>query len=465
MDTLNLLKGMSKYMVPCDSYEEACKLYHDLNDDTIKLITKDTLEYTNLDDHDKIIFSPKIVYGLDSTMKRPIVCFYKEMSITPKAMLQQVCRCRNITRLYYYFCDKGFSPFDMEYDKVMTDMSPLEYFKKECADRSAAADKNFKIHCTPETVAKYIDLYTRIRYDEKCYGTNKYVHFIKTLEARGFVTDPVILPTTKAGRLSKGDLIEIKMAEFDINSDAVRRINDPDMGSKHALMLPPAEILENVTLFVSEPALTKHFSICRYISMDFKKSHEQLDKKAEFNINKLSSESNKTRFLKKMMEACNVGDAAIHVETPPANWKELQEECTSAFRTKSNIDFAIASDCEKCIVRMYKNIYGKDFIETKRTTCKGKTVRKYKVSDEAIKHHLRIMQFRREPTKYTKEKYSGIYEELAPLKEPAVEEEAVAVDEVQQAAVVPPEKRWGEILDSMCSKEKGFDYGGCVLAY
>ena len=249
--------------------------------------------------------------------------------------------------------------------------------------------------------------------------------------------------------------MEIKMAEFDINSDAVRRINDPDMGSKHALMLPPAEILENVTLFVSEPALTKHFSICRYISMDFKKSHEQLDKKAEFNINKLSS------------EAYNVGDAAIHVEKSPVNWKELQEEYTSVFRTASKIDFATASDCEKCIVRMYKNIYGKDFIETKRTTCKGKTVRKYKVSDEAIKHHLRIMQFRREPTKYTKEKYSGIYEELAPLKEPAVEEEAAVVDEVQQAqaAMAQPEKRWCAILDSMCSVEKGFDYGGCVLAY
>jgi hypothetical protein len=68
------------------------------------------------------------------------------------------------------------------------------------------------------------------------------------------------------------------------------------------------------------------------------------------------------------------------------------------------------------------------------------------------------------PSTYTKEKYSGIYEELAPSKEPAVEVEAVAVDEVQPA-VVPSEKRWGAILDSTCSKDKGFDYGGCVLAY
>jgi hypothetical protein len=50
-----------------------------------------------------------------------------------------------------------------------------------------------------------------------------------------------------------------------------------------------------------------------------------------------------------------------------------------------------------------------------------------------------------------------------------VEEEAavVDVDEVQQAqaAMAQPKKRWAAILDSMCSKEKGFDYGGCVLAY
>jgi hypothetical protein len=72
--------------------------------------------------------------------------------------------------------------------------------------------------------------------------------------------------------------------------------------------------------------------------------------------------------LKKLAEVCNVGNAAIHVEKSPVNWKELQEKCTSVFRTTSKIDFATASDCEKCIVRMHKNIYGKEFIETKRTT-------------------------------------------------------------------------------------------------
>ena len=105
MGTLNLLKGMSKHLVPCDSHEGACELCRGLNDDTIELITKDAPERTNLDDHDKIISSPKIVHGLGSTTERPIVCFCKEMSITPKTTLQQVCRCRNTTHLHHCFCE------------------------------------------------------------------------------------------------------------------------------------------------------------------------------------------------------------------------------------------------------------------------------------------------------------------------------------------------------------------------
>ena len=107
---------------------------------------------------------------------------------------------------------------------------------------------------------------------------------------------------------------------------------------------------------------------------------------------------------------------------------------------------------------------------TPRTTRKGKALRKHKVSDEAIKHHLRIMQFRREPAKYTKQKYAAIYEELVKAKEEAVEEavaeeaETVVVDEAQ-AVVVPPQQRWAALLDGVQMEEVVFDYGGCVLAF
>jgi len=88
-----------------DSATEAERLHRALGDDNIKLITRLTVEedeekrekcklckgkkeveceecckfipYHELDKHDKIIFSPKIVYGIDSLMRRPVYAFFK----------------------------------------------------------------------------------------------------------------------------------------------------------------------------------------------------------------------------------------------------------------------------------------------------------------------------------------------------------------------------------------------------
>ena len=53
--------------------------------------------------HNKIIYSPKVIYGIDSCMRRNVYCWYKEHTINPKKMVQQVARCRNINNLYYHF--------------------------------------------------------------------------------------------------------------------------------------------------------------------------------------------------------------------------------------------------------------------------------------------------------------------------------------------------------------------------
>ena len=67
------------------------------------LIEKDTLNIPDLDSHDRIIYSPKILYGVDSIMKREVFCFFQERTINPAQMVQMMCRCRNITKLHYFF--------------------------------------------------------------------------------------------------------------------------------------------------------------------------------------------------------------------------------------------------------------------------------------------------------------------------------------------------------------------------
>ena len=51
----------------------------------VKLITSDLLpdEDVSLDKYDKIIFSPKVIYGLDSVMERPVYGLYKGKTILP----------------------------------------------------------------------------------------------------------------------------------------------------------------------------------------------------------------------------------------------------------------------------------------------------------------------------------------------------------------------------------------------
>ena len=110
------LKKESKFILCMDSAAEAERIHRELKDPSIKLITRLSIEeddekkrhckickgkkeidceecckiipYHEMDKHDKIIFSPKIVYGIDSLMRRPVYAYYKEHTISPRGMIQ-----------------------------------------------------------------------------------------------------------------------------------------------------------------------------------------------------------------------------------------------------------------------------------------------------------------------------------------------------------------------------------------
>ena len=110
------LKKEDSFLCCTDSKVNAELIYNDFKDDKdCKLIVSGVDEYVNLDSYKKVIFSPKIVYGLDSIMKRPVFTYYKEHTINPANMVQQVSRCRNITHLHYYFSRKNYKRNDKIY--------------------------------------------------------------------------------------------------------------------------------------------------------------------------------------------------------------------------------------------------------------------------------------------------------------------------------------------------------------
>ena len=135
------LKKEDSFLCCTDSKINAELIYNDFKDDEdCILIVSGVDEYVNLDSYKKVIFSPKIVYGLDSIMRRPVYTYYKEHTINPANMVQQVSRCRNITHLHYYFSKKNYKrndiALDIIRDELKDDLSDkLFYFKNNVTEK------------------------------------------------------------------------------------------------------------------------------------------------------------------------------------------------------------------------------------------------------------------------------------------------------------------------------------------
>ena len=143
--------------------------------------TSDHTGEINLDAHDKVIFSPKIIYGLDSVMTRPVFCYYKGMTITPAAMVQQLARNRNITELFFHFEEFAKMVSSYKYETIEDCKNDIISRDKYGADMFKSVDK--------ELADEYINLLAGFEYNYDCYDTNKFGHFMNIIQSRGFIVD------------------------------------------------------------------------------------------------------------------------------------------------------------------------------------------------------------------------------------------------------------------------------------
>ena len=80
-----------------------CCIYADPN-------RNEEIEY-ELDDFEIVIYSPKIVYGVDSVMERPVFCLFTGRSVMPDGWAQMIARNRNPTFIKYCCMgEKEFKP-------------------------------------------------------------------------------------------------------------------------------------------------------------------------------------------------------------------------------------------------------------------------------------------------------------------------------------------------------------------
>jgi hypothetical protein len=194
-------------MICLDSKNVGEKLVDDLKEKygiDVKYYSSDTTEQIDLDAHKFVAFSPKVVYGLDSLMTRPVFCYYKCQTISPVAMVQQVNRNRNITHLYYLFESKTWKSY--KYDTIDECIYEIKEGQKVMKDYYLA----FEMNNDDNLNERFNNLLASFRYTLDCYSTNKFAHFLDIIQRRGFTITNFMDFNEGSVKKSNGFLTQLK---------------------------------------------------------------------------------------------------------------------------------------------------------------------------------------------------------------------------------------------------------------
>ncbi len=358
------------------------QLYKDSEGLTYALITSDTDEYVDLDKYDIVVFSPKIIYGLDSVRKRPVYAHYKEHTINPRAMLQQVARCRNIKELVYIFYKKKFN------EETYTDLKDVKEEYKKLKEYT----REFKELLTEDESGLYEEMLMDLEYEEDCYMTNKYAHFRTGGLDKGFIEEIKPYQTEQKTLIKK---------EKEHQEDKEKNFNpqDPihDKINKY-LDLPQDIMEENKDLYIKTAELNKYFNKGNFFFKGEYEWKEDLKTSEDFLVKKLTSNKNKYRFIIKTLEKLGIDDKTKIIPTTKISKTEadgIWKEYKALWRDRGEQpDLTIEYQQTKWICGIYRKLFGGEMVSTERVNIGGKKLNKYSINDETLYKQRDLMRYK-----------------------------------------------------------------------
>ncbi len=372
---LNCMNKVEDKMICCDSKKDTELIYkqllgykevewdtkttkHTIGGKSYALYTSDEKRVNNLDENDINIFSPKIIYGMDSIRPRPIFCNYREHTIGPTAMHQQIARCRNITKLDYIFYKKEFQ--EEKY-------SCPEDVKEEYHDYKKLS---LPIKCTlPESESKlYEEMLCDLEYEEDCYNTNKARHFKIIAQEKGMID--------QENKIQRSSTLELDMESNILEKEKKDNFDPKD--EKHQdlnayLEFPLEVMVENKDIFLKPGVYQNYKNTCRYFFKGNTDWINNLKFRQDFMINKIldKAHNNQFRFVVETLKKFGVDDktSLIPLKNVTAEGsKEIQGVYKKLFRDRCKDSFDLTKPYEvtKFIVKIYRKLFGSKIINTKR---------------------------------------------------------------------------------------------------
>ena len=388
-----MMKAQKKWICPCDEARSCHLLKEMIGDPEILIIDKNTTRRYDWDLYDRIIFSPKVIYGLDSIMKRPVFCLYQETTIDVGDMFQQINRNRNITKLFYLFQKKKCK--NAIFNTLQDAIDDTQDLQKWC-------EKNDHLHQEIQRVHPiFKQIFNKMKYNRDCYDSNPFAHFKRILPERGFMDKHIVLQSNskRTKELLKEDK-ERLINEVHKDLDYVKSKNE-------YIGLPEDEIENFKEIFCDNQFITRYLYLRRYIFDGFEdffnadtrewvKGFEDdverltnhkadmrktIFEKEEFNVKKIKTGANKLIFIDRLREKLGVQDRLkingfklMDKELADTYYAEYQATFTDRSK-KPNNPLHTTIGTQQLINKMYKSMFGISPFQNIDTTEKGKKVR------------------------------------------------------------------------------------------
>ena len=364
----------------------------------ILVITSDNdIMPDDLEPWPRIFVSPKVSYGNDlNKYKRHVFAIYKEHTISPKTMVQQICRCRKIIQLNYLFLKKKF--VEPKFIDVK-DVYDWNKSKEEFAFWEEVFDD-------VEVVTFYKKLLAVIQYNNDCYETNKFVHFRNMLNKKGFEKVPSTVVQTSKKELAQ---LEEKQKKNEVlNFDT----NHPKNIDRNGLLNLPEEEMKKYRLLFVRDTEWLHYKNTRDYLLESKQSlNTEVGLGDDFNINKIKTNKNKLLIISRLMTA--VGCENKFNITPTKNLTKQEsdkwyEELEMIFRLrmKEKPDLTKDGEVQSIIVKCYKQLFGssiKNYIDgeikeiklvnSKRRTVNGRKITVSELNSSFFDEVNKIMKY------------------------------------------------------------------------
>jgi len=397
------IKTLDKYLIACDSLAQAKYLFEQLGDKEIQLYTKESKTHIDFDKFNKIIFSPKVVYGIDSTMRRPVFCFYWSHTISPKHMVQQINRCRDIEYLGYIFLNKD--PTFKAGKMIKVGENKEAYFgslnttKKYSEDVINYDIKVLELVKDQSVIDIYYNILNNLIYQNDCYGTNKMLHFKRLIRERGLVDKNIFSRNATVEKIDTKRMKVEAIVNFDIKTEANQRINN-------ILQLPEDSAQAFAEWFVDGEKLKKHFNICNYFFKGIESIEKEIKEVNDFKYNVVLSDKNKVLFFQKMIDLYSGSidsdtKQIILNEANTQNVKKMETEYKLLFRYrgKKELDFSNKDNGMAAINTISNQLFGKKIIYNKRINNKGIFTREYFINQETLNLENLLYDYRHQDIK------------------------------------------------------------------